>query len=46
MNELDKTVHFNEEIIIIEYDANERIRKKDSFIKHLIKIVINLFKRT
>jgi hypothetical protein len=45
MNELHKTVHFNDEVIIIEYDVNDRICKKDNFLKQIIKTVTNFFKR-
>jgi hypothetical protein len=44
MNDL-KTVHFNDEIIVIEYDINDRICKKESFLKQLIKIVTKFFQR-
>ena len=40
-----KTVHFNDEIIVIEYDVNDRISKKDNFLKRLIKIVTNFLKK-
>lgn len=45
MNALHKTVHFNDEIIVIEYDVNDRISKKDNFLKHLIKIITNFLKK-
>lgn len=45
MNETQKTVHFNEEVIIIEYDVNDRICKKDNILKRILQYITLFIKK-
>jgi len=45
MNETQKTVHFKEEVIIIEYDVNDRICKKENFVKRILRYITFFIKK-
>lgn len=46
MNEPKRSVRFNDNVIIIEYNANERIHKKPSIMNKILKNIMRLLKNS
>jgi hypothetical protein len=46
MNAIQKAVHFDENIIVIEYNSNERIYKKPTIMNKVLKIIMRVLKNS